>query len=374
MCTPDFLAALAEHAPDGFVTRAQAKSVATRLCVPSPNWLFCDRFYAGFDRTNRSGRPAKRYRVPTFEEVMGETANMKQDKTTGSDMFGPDVMMDSVDAVPYVPSIDPLYVPWGPWEQATNLLKSGQFLPMMFSGPSGNGKTTLCEQMCAALGREFVRVNITKETDEDDLLGGLRLVGGDTKFALGPIPMAMIRGAVLLLDEVDLGGASLMCLQPVLEGKPLYLKKIRRFIIPAPGFTVLLSGNTKGRGDESGTYVHTQFLNEAMLERIVVLYNMEWPTAMTETRILSRLLEEYKIADDNLSVDLVTFAQMTRVRAQEAGVLDVITTRRLIHTIRVYAAMGESRNINDALQATLSRYDAATFEGFKLCWDAVHKS
>ncbi|MFZ9726326.1 MAG: AAA family ATPase [Steroidobacteraceae bacterium] len=286
-----------------------------------------------------------------------------------SQALGVDVLLGSSDSVPYVPQVSPQYVPWGHFTDLKTLIASGHFLPVMIVGPSGNGKTELCEQVCASLGREYVRVNITSQTDEDDLLGGFRLLAGETKFSLGPIPLAMLRGAVVNLDEVDLGGAALMCLQPVLEGKPLYLKKIGRYITPAPGFTIVATANTKGRGDD-GKYAHTTIMNEAMLERFAVMLEQGWPEQQIEKKILANVLKPHGKHDATLVKHLVQWADVTRNNFNQQLCNDQIATRRLLHLARVFCALG---NVESALTHTLSRFDADTAAAFKNLWNAIHE-
>jgi MoxR-like ATPase len=284
--------------------------------------------------------------------------------------LGVEVLLGSSDSIPYIPRVAKTYVPWGHFTDLKTLIASEHFLPVMVVGPSGNGKTDLVEQVCASLSREYVRVNITSQTDEDDLLGGFRLVNGETKYSLGPIPLAMLRGAVVNLDEIDLGGAALMCLQPVLEGKPIYLKKIGRYIDPAPGFTVVATANTKGRGDD-GKYAHTSIMNEAMLERFAIMLEQGWADAATERKIVGNVLKQYDKYDATLVKHLVEFAGVTRNNFEQQLCNDQLATRRLIHIAKVFCALG---NIESAITHTLSRFDADTATAFKNLWNALHES
>ena len=289
-------------------------------------------------------------------------------QTEISKALGVDVIFGSSDDVPVVPAADPLYVPWGFYEELRTIVQSGYFLPVMIVGPSGNGKSVTPEQVCANLNREYVRVNITKQTDEDDLIGGFRLINGDTKFALGPVPLAMLRGAVLNLDEIDLGGAALMCLQSVLEGKALYIKKIGRYITPAPGFTVVATANTKGRGDD-GRYMHTTIMNDAMLERFAVMFEHGWAEPSVEKKIVGNLLKSVGKYDATLTRHLVEFANVTRKNYEEGNTSDQIATRRLLHLCRVFAAVG---SLDRAFELTLARFDKETATGFLSLWKAIH--
>jgi hypothetical protein len=307
--------------------------------------------------------------MATYVQRDGVNTNLQ---TEASAVFGHNVLIGSTESIPFVPRVNPDYEVWGVFAHMCTIIESGQFLPAMITGPSGNGKTDLVEQVCATLFREYVRVNITNQTDEDDLLGGFRLIDGNTKFMLGPIPLAMMRGAVVNLDEIDLGGASLMCLQPVLEGKPLYMKKIGCYITPAPGFTVVATANTKGRGDD-GRYAHTMFMNDAMLERFAVMFDMKWPDAATEERILHNVLRRLGKPDLELAKHLVEFAQTTRTNYEQqlANCQEQIATRRLLHMVRTYCALGD---LNHAMDLTLSRFDPQTTIGFRNLWNAIHES
>lgn len=320
-------------------------------------------------------RPAKRTAsapaavttMPVAALVRDDAANTAMQSDI-SKALGVDVIFGSSDDVPVIPAVDANYVPWGFYEELRTIITSGHFLPVMIVGPSGNGKSVTPEQICANLNREYVRVNITKQTDEDDLIGGFRLIHGDTKFALGPVPLAMLRGAVLNLDEIDLGGAALMCLQSVLEGKPLYIKKIGRYITPAPGFTVVATANTKGRGDD-GRYMHTTVMNDAMLERFAVMFEHGWPEPQIEKKIVSNVLKSLHKHDAKLVKHLVDFANVTRKNFDEQVCEDQIATRRLLHICRVYAALG---NMDQAMALTLARFDKQTAQGFRDLWNAIH--
>lgn len=301
--------------------------------------------------------------------VRSDVANTAIQQSVSS-ALGVDVLLGASESIPYMPTVSATYVRWGHFEDLRTVVASGHFLPTMIVGPSGNGKTDLCEQVCASLNREYVRVNITNQTDEDDLLGGFRLVSGDTKFALGPIPMAMLRGAVINLDEIDLGGAALMCLQPVLEGKPLYLKKIGRYINPAPGFTIVATANTKGRGDD-GKYAHTTIMNEAMLERFAIMLEQGWADAASERKIIAGVLKKYQKYDAVLVKHLVEWASLTRNNYDQQLCPDQIATRRLIHACQAFCALG---NIDKAIRHTLSRFDGQTAKGFLDLWNAIHET
>lgn len=254
------------------------------------------------------------------------------------------------------------YVKWGNFDTVSKILKSGHFTVTYITGLSGNGKTTMVEQVCANLSRECIRVNITAETDEDDLLGGMRLIDGNTQFVYGPVIEAMRRGSVLLLDEVDLGSDKLMCLQPVLEGKGIYLKKVNQFITPAKGFAVVATANTKGRGgDHSDRFVGTKILNEAFLDRYNFTIEQEYPPRATEERILKKYMESMNIQDENFADKLVRWADIIRKSFYEGAVDDVISTRRLIDIVKGYSIFN---NKEVAIKLALARFDGSVADGF----------
>jgi MoxR-like ATPase len=233
---------------------------------------------------------------------------------------------------------------------------------MYITGLSGNGKTMMIEQVCAAEKREMVRVNITIETDEDDLLGGFRLVDGRTVWQNGPVIVAMERGAVLLLDEVDLGSNKMMCLQPVLEGKSIYLKKINKVITPAAGFNIIATANTKGKGSDDGRFIGTNVMNEAFLERFSITMEQEYPSAKTEEKILTNVLAASGVIDGDFVKKLVSWADIVRKSFYEGAVSEIISTRRLVHICEAYAIFNQNRE--KAIQLCLNRFDLDTKASF----------
>ena len=254
------------------------------------------------------------------------------------------------------------YVPFGHFPDVRMIIKSGKFYPTYVTGLSGNGKTLMIEQICAQEGREMVRANITKETDEDDLIGGFRLIDGKTIWQNGPVIVAMERGAILLLDEVDLGDAKLMCLQPILEGKPIYLKKINRVVTPAPGFNILATANTKGKGSDDGRFIGTNVMNEAFLERFSITFEQEYPPLKTEVKILNNVLGASGIEDKDFADKLVNWADMIRKAFYDGAVSDIISTRRLVHICEAFAIFGQDRE--KAIKLCLNRFDVDTKNGF----------
>ena len=262
--------------------------------------------------------------------------------------------------VSLVPVKNDTFVPWGHFEDINAILASKQFAPVYITGMSGNGKTTMVEQICAASGRECIRVNITAETDEDDLIGGFRLINGETKFVYGGVVQAMQRGAILLLDEIDLGTERMMCLQPVLEGKGIYIKKIGVFVKPAPGFNVVATANTKGKG-ESDRFVGTRCMNEAFLDRFSYWFEQDYADRTIEARIIIRKMKAYGKEDKDFAQYLVKWAETIRLGFKEGGLDDIITTRRLEEVCKAFAIFNDKQK---AIRLTLTRFDPATQDAF----------
>ena len=253
------------------------------------------------------------------------------------------------------------YVPFGHFKDVATIIGSRMFYPVFITGLSGNGKTLMVEQVCAKAKRELFRVNITKLTDEDDLLGGFRLVDGETCWFDGPVIEAMRRGAVLLLDEVDLGDEKLMCLQPVLEGKPILLKKINEIVAPAAGFTILATANTKGKGSDDGRFIGTHVMNEAFLERFPITIEQEYPSVAVEKKIVTKELESAGRPDPDFAEKLVNWADIIRKTFYEGGVDEIIATRRLVHIAKAYGIFADRLK---AVTFCLNRFDDETKESF----------
>jgi len=265
--------------------------------------------------------------------------------------------VNSLDNVKIIPEKMSNYVPFGHFKDIKNIIKSKIFFPVFVTGLSGNGKTLMIEQTCAQLKRELYRVNITIETDEDDLMGGHTLQGGDVLFREGPVIKAMRKGAVLLLDEVDLGSNKLMCLQSVLEGKGYLIKKTGEWVSPAEGFTILATANTKGQGSDDGKFIGTQIMNEAMLERFAITMQQEYPPVTTERSILKKEMELSGAVDEEFCHKLVDWADIIRKTYYEGAIDDVVTTRRLVHIVNAY------RMFEDKLKSItmcISRFDEET--------------
>jgi MoxR-like ATPase len=261
-----------------------------------------------------------------------------------------------------VPTKDPLYVAYGHFKDVETIIGANRFFPIYITGLSGNGKTTMVEQVCARLGRECIRVNIIATTDEDDLLGGFRLVNGETVWQDGPVTLAMKRGAVLLLDEVDLGTDKMMCLQPVLEGKGCYLKKINEKVVPAAGFTVVATANTKGQGGEnSERFAGTRIQNEAFLERFKITLEQEYPSKAQERKILLNLMDNYGCRDEKFADNLTKWSDTIRTSFANGAISDMVTTRRLCAIVDNYSIFSDKMK---AIKQTIARFSAETQEAF----------
>jgi len=261
-----------------------------------------------------------------------------------------------------IPEVDPLFVPFGNFATVKKILDAKMFYPVFVTGMSGNGKTFSIEQACAKSKREVIRVNLTAETDEDDLIGGFRLVNGETKFFKGPVVKAMEMGAVLLLDEIDLANpAKIMCLQSILEGKGYFIKKTGEFITPSKGFTCVATANTKGKGSDDGRFIGTNILNEAFLERFPITVEQEYPTVATEKKILGRVFDSLDIKDTEFVGKLVDWADIIRKTFYDGGVDEIISTRRLVHIAKAFSIFGDRMK---AINLCINRFDDETKTSF----------
>jgi|694.fasta_scaffold01618_19 MoxR-like ATPase len=260
-----------------------------------------------------------------------------------------------------VPRLDATYVPFGFYTDLIKVLKAEAFYPTFISGLSGNGKTTMIEQACAKLKRECLRVNISVETDEDDLIGGNTLVDGNVVYREGPVLTAMKRGAILILDEIDRGSNKLMCIQAILEGKPYFNKKTGETVFPAKGFNVVATANTKGRGSDDGKFISAQILDDAFLERFAITVEQEYPSAKVEKKIVMNKMEKAGAIDEEFADNLVTWAEIIRKTFYDGGIDDLISTRRLEHIVNAFA-MFKSRQ--KAVELCVNRFDADTKSAF----------
>ena len=267
-----------------------------------------------------------------------------------------------------VPDKDTHYVPFGNFNDLKKVISSKIFYPIFITGLSGNGKTFGVEQACAASKRDLIRVNITVETDEDDLIGGFRLVDGSTVWHNGPVIEALERGSVLLLDEIDLASNKILCLQSILEGKGVFLKKVGRYVQPKEGFTVVATANTKGKGSEDGRFIGTNVLNEAFLERFPLTFEQDYPNPKTEIRMLNNYCKDLDCCDDKYIANLTTWAEIIRKTFNDGGVDEVISTRRLVHIIRAYSIFSDRVK---AIQVCLNRFDDETKQSFLELYDKI---
>jgi hypothetical protein len=261
----------------------------------------------------------------------------------------------------FVPEKEDTYVVWGNFKDVEKIIQSRIFYPTYVTGLSGNGKTMMVEQACARANREYVRVQITPETDEDDLIGGFRLVNGETVFAKGPVIKAMERGAILLIDEIDRGSNKIMCLQGVLEGKPVLIKKTGEVVSPSNGFNVIATANTKGKGSDDGRFIAATIIDEAFLERFTITLEQPYPTAATEKKIVVKHMEKYDCVDKEFADLLTVWSETIRKTFEDGGVDEIISTRRLCHIVQSFSIFGDRQK---AIELCVNRFDEDTKEAF----------
>jgi MoxR-like ATPase len=278
-------------------------------------------------------------------------------------------IVDYTDLTSLIPKKDSNFVPFGNFTDLENIIKSGIFYPAYISGPTGNGKSTMVEQICAKHKRPLIRINLNMMTDEEQLIGSKTLEDGNVEIVEGPVLIAMRNGTTLLLDEIDAGSANtLLCLQPILEGKPYYFKLKNEMIVPAPGFNVLATANTKGKGSDDGRYIGTNVLNEAFLERFAVTFEQEYPNAKVEVKIIKNLMETYSCVDEEFAENLVKWAEAIRRTFEDGGVDETITTRRMIHIVRAFAIFKDRKK---AVELCCNRFDSATKVAFQDLFEKV---
>jgi len=342
----EFLSALFQEFPDvqtsGQVSRAQIVHTMEKLGQTKyPHWLMEHKAARGL------------YVLPGREDTPTQESVVVNTEETSS----------------LIPKVDPNYVPFGNHKDIDTIIKSNQFYPAYISGPTGNGKSTTVEQACAKNKRPLIRVNLNMMTDEDQLIGSNTLVDGNVKVVEGPVIIAMRNGIPLLLDEIDAGSANtLLCLQPILEGKPYYFKMTNELIYPAPGFTVFATANTKGKGSDDGRYIGTNVLNEAFLERFAVTFNQEYPDAKVEIKIVQNLMKSFGVLDEEFASNLVKWAEAIRRTFDAGGVDETITTRRLVHIVRAFSIF---KNQKKAIELCTNRFDDATRLAFVDLFDKV---
>jgi len=332
---------------DGAVlTKAQKHEAADKAGIPYPTW-FGKNFSVGYNA----------YKLPSE----GVAPTSVTAPAPADDLTVVNLVASNMEKQNLVPAPFEGFVAWGNFSKIEKIVKSGLFYPIFVTGLSGNGKTLMIEQVHAKMHKDLIRVNITIETDEDDLLGGFRLINGETKFVPGPVIEAMERGCTLLLDECDLGSNKLLALQPVLEGKGVFLKKINKWIVPKDGFNVMATANTKGKGSEDGRFIGTNILNEAFLERFAVTFEQPYATPATEKKIVVNSMKKYGEVDDEFASNLVTWAEVIRKTFYDGGVDEVISTRRLDHIVKAFAIFGDKM---EAIELCVARFDGDTKASF----------
>jgi len=330
--------ALYKHFGKTDLHRTEINSLVKLGKIKDPGWLKSDdyRVSRGIYSLPIDGNDFS----PTLKDVPLKEEQPKTQKADVSETVNQAAYVVSSLTGNIVPAKDKVFVPWGHFKDIKSIVSSKQFYPIFITGLSGNGKTMNVSQACAQTKRECIRVNITIETDEDDLLGGYRLQDGQTVWQNGPVIEAMERGALLLLDEIDLASNKVMCLQPILEGNGVFLKKINKFVKPADGFNVIATANTKGQGSDDGKFIGTNILNEAFLERFPITVEQSYPTNKIETKILNNVMTEKgltKNSDVEFATNLVTWADIIRKTFYEGGIDEIISTRRLVHIVEAFS-------------------------------------
>ena len=337
---------------EGMVQNAQLLETMRALNTKtSPKWLMVNKVSRGLYAIDGS-KPM----------VVGNTALKPQPKIES-------FTVDYTNTASLIPAKDPNFVPFGNYSDLENIIKAKIFYPAYISGPTGNGKSTMIEQICAKHKRPLIRVNLNMMTDEEQLIGTKTLEDGNVLIVEGPVLIAMRTGCTLLLDEIDAGSANtLLCLQPILEGKPYYFKLKNEMIVPAPGFNIFATANTKGKGSDDGRYIGTNVLNEAFLERFAVTFEQDYPNAKIEQKIIENLMESYECKDVEFAETLVKWADAIRRTFADGGVDETITTRRMIHIVRAFAIFKKREK---AVELCCNRFDTATKNAFIDLYDKV---
>ena len=344
-----------KYGKGAILSRSDINTFAKKNKFANPSWLKKPEYKVGHGQ----------YKLPTegvatvgklvSKETVEVPKSVPQDATVVN-LFATHMEKENL-----VPSKFQGFVPWGHYKTIKQVVSSNMFYPVFITGLSGNGKTLMVEQLHAEHKKELIRVNITIETDEDDLLGGFRLVNGETKFVPGPVIEAMDKGCTLLLDECDLGSNKLMCLQPVLEGKGVYLKKVNKWITPKQGFNIIATANTKGKGSEDGRFIGTNILNEAFLERFAVTIEQPYPAKKVEEKIVLGSMNKYGKSDKKFAENLCTWAEVIRKTFYEGGIDEIISTRRLDHIAKAYSIFNDKLK---AVELCVNRFDDDTKESF----------
>ena len=323
------------------VTRTQLMEVTSYI----PTWLNARKLSRGL------------YSLPTSADATSVTKT-KPAPVVQIQSF----MVGNENTGALVPAVDRTFVPFGNFSDLEHIIRAGMFYPAYVYGPTGNGKSTMIEQICAKHKRPLVRVNLNMMSDEEQLIGSKTLVDGNVQIVEGPVLIAMRKGCTLLLDEVDAGSANtLLCLQPILEGKPYYFKLKNEVIVPAPGFNIIATANTKGQGSEDGRYIGTNVLNEAFLERFAVTFDQEYPSAATERKIVMNLMEQNNCVNEEFAASLIKWAEAIRRTFSDGGVDENITTRRIAHIVRAYAIF---RSEKKAIELCCNRFNTNTKSAF----------
>jgi MoxR-like ATPase len=349
-----FLDDISKHFNVEIVSKRQINEYVKLKNLPYPKFIFNKKFEEGFGKYRVAGTVSvsdiKEADEMTPVSVATVTPIVTQERVH-SHKLAANITEN------LVPNKDKTYVPFGFYNDLKSIIKSKIFYPVYITGLSGNGKTVMVEQICAATGREMVRVNITKETDETDLIGSYELIDGNTVRREGPVVTAMRKGAILLLDETDYGSERLLCLQPILEGKPFLDKKTGEVISPTEGFNVIATANTKGKGSEDGRFIGANVLNEAFLERFAITVEQEYPTAVVEKQILERNFSALQIEDEQFIDTLVSWAEQIRKTYEDGGTEEIISTRRLVHIAKAFSIFN---NRMKAIEMCLNRFDKET--------------
>jgi len=342
-----FVNAAYKHFKKDILTRGEINSFFKKEGYKNPSWLKNDKY-----KVERGTYKLPLDNQPTENEKIMDTGESKKTEAA--------YVVSSLTGN-IVPQKDSVFVPFGNYTDVKSIIASGKFYPIFITGLSGNGKTMSVTQACAQLKKELIRVNITIETDEDDLLGGYRLKDGQTVWQNGPVIEAMERGATLLLDEIDLASNKIMCLQPILEGSGIFVKKINKFVKPQSGFNVIATANTKGQGSEDGKFIGTNVLNEAFLERFPVTFEQSYPQSKVEKKILTNTLKAAGKSDVKFVDKLVTWADVIRKTYFDGGVDEIISTRRLVHITQAYAIFDDKMK---AIKMCTNRFDDDTKNSF----------
>ena len=335
------------------ISRSQIMDVMNELVTKKwPMWIVKNKLGRGLYAIN-GGQATVEVTNPALTSVKKEESFVVDYNNTDS----------------LIPEKDSNYVPFGNFNDLESILKSGQFYPTYISGPTGNGKSTMIEQICAKLKKPVIRINLNAMVDEEQLIGSKTLVDGNVQIVEGPMLIAMRTGTTVLLDEIDAGAPNtLLCLQPILEGKPYYFKLKNEMIVPKAGFNIIATANTKGKGSDDGRYIGTNVLNEAFLERFAVTFEQDYPNERTELKIVQNLMNAYNCADEKFAKTIVQWAQIVRKTFDDGGVDENITTRRLTHVVRAFSIF---KNDKKAIELCCNRFDVATKTAFIDLFDKV---